>query len=195
MGSAALVGGNMSEIFHAGISGLISGAAMGGLIKWEPGNIGGYLVKRNIANNLDALSGDDDFKLSAGLISYNINQGNISTVFDKNMSPFERLGMVYETAGMINYIPDKSYFSAPTIRNKMCNGDRIGYDLGEKTHFYNNTSLKRVAGYVYNALDGLYNENLIINKYATNKANQLTVNKGSEAVWNYFKQHNNRFPY
>ena len=90
MGSATFVGGNMDEIFQAGVSGLISGAAMGGLTMWDPDNIWGYLAKRNIANNLDALLGEDNFKLSAGLISYNINQGNISTVFDKNMSLYER---------------------------------------------------------------------------------------------------------
>ncbi|HEY9123909.1 MAG TPA: hypothetical protein VIO15_06185 [Bacteroidales bacterium] len=187
MAISARFDGNQDDILRAGLSGLITGGVMGYFSYLsEPANIGEYLLRRNVANNLDALIGDDDFKLSAGLISFNLNKASFSTIFDKNMSLYERLGMAYETAGMMKYLPKTQWLKKSYMKRSILgNRNRL---LGGKPVFLDFRGIKSGANYFYNILDGIYNENQIIATYLTQKSNQPTINKGLDALNEYLKE-------
>jgi len=167
-------GGDVDAIFKAGLSGLAIGAVTGGVLsKWKPSNVFEYLAKRNISNNLDVLNGDD-FKISAGLISFNVNKGKLNTILDGVDSfddVIQKLGMIYETAGMMKFLPDVKWYKDYT-RVSLVDGKLNNDFTGLKQKSINFKPYKNAASFVFNKFDRFYNENSVVNSFLTNNKNR-----------------------
>jgi RHS repeat-associated protein len=171
MGLSALGGGDVNDVMISGIKGLAAGAAMGyANTVWNPKTFGGYMLKRNAINNIMSLSSEEEyFKLSFGPVAWNSKDG-FSHLFQKDLSLFERLGMVYETAGMMKFLPPSINVKSHVWTPKQC-----GWGWNPDERVYGLTSIKKTAATIFGYLDPFYG----------NQINGFRIDKTFIALHNY----------
>lgn len=164
---------------ESGLKNMAYGAVAGGIGAIETNKVWQYLLYRNIVNNLDALVGQDTYRLSAGPIAYDFKSKNAKKNFQfignlKNSTGWDQLEMIHETFGIIMRM-DNPYITRPTIRRTFCNGKPCGFRFGKKTHFNVIKNLQEKIQPIYEISSKAFGTNSIVRQFESENMKQVLL--------------------
>jgi hypothetical protein len=179
-------GGSLDDVFNSGLKGLAAGAAMGAInAYWEPDGLLGYVTKRNLVKNIISLSSENPSAgLSFGPISWNSNSG-FSHIFQRNLNIFDRLGMIYETTGMIHYM---DCISMPH-NNLLFKNECMKLTHKSRTIISTLKGIKTITEPIYKRkfLTYFFHEDQMLASYLTGEANRPTRERINDYIKKYFR--------